>query len=265
MARSSLLHRFLALSSDTRARVFGMALAVSAVCALVVSAAYVTLSPRIDANLAAERSARLDAMIANLPGLQDLLLDAGADNLESVIVDLRTGLAAVNPPDVLDSEALIASPETSTELSPVDDLAGLKRRPDFAEIFLLSSGRELVLAIFPVYGQGYQSTIKAYVALEGDLNTIAGFTVTEQGETPGLGSKITDLTWLSKWPGKALLDEAGALKIAVVRGQAQTDYEIDGITGATRTGNGVSAMMQFWFGPNGFGPVIDALKAGELR
>ena len=75
MARSSLLHRFLALSSDTRARVFGMALAVSAVCALVVSAAYVTLSPRIDANLAAERSARLDAMIANLPGLQDLLLD----------------------------------------------------------------------------------------------------------------------------------------------------------------------------------------------
>ena len=70
------------------------------------------------------------------------------------------------------------------------------------------------------------------MALEGDLNTIAGFTVTEQGETPGLGSKITDLTWLSKWPGKALLDEAGALKIAVVRGQAQTDYEIDGITGA---------------------------------
>ena len=120
------------------------------------------------------------------------------------------------------------------------------------------------MAIFPVYGQGYQSTISAYVALSGDLETVAGFTITEQGETPGLGAKIADPGWQALWPGTRLTDADGTLRVAVRQGGAQEEFEVDGITGATRTGSGVSGMMQFWFGPDGYGPVLDALRKGEL-
>ena len=36
------------------------------------------------------------------------------------------------------------------------------------------------------------------------------------------------------------------------------------VAGATRTGNAVANMIRFWFGPDGFGPVLDKLKRGEL-
>lgn len=264
MVKLSMKRGLPAASADSRARVLWISLLVSAICALLVSTTYVLLGPKIDANLAAERQARLDAMIATLPGLEDLIRQTGADTLQSVVVDLRTGTEAEDSPDILEPEVLTASDETSSEIAPTADIADLGRRPDFAEIFVLRTGRDLALAVFPVYGKGYQSTIKAYVALEGDLNTIAGFTVIEQGETPGLGANIGEAEWQAKWPGKELTDADGVLRIEVVRGQAQTSFEVDGVTGATRTGDGISSMMQFWFGPDGYGRVLEAMRSGEL-
>jgi Na+-transporting NADH:ubiquinone oxidoreductase subunit C len=126
------------------------------------------------------------------------------------------------------------------------------------------SGTKTALVILPVYGVGYQAMIRGYLALEGDLNTVAGLTITEQAETPGLGAKITEPAWQALWPGTKLADDTGAIHFAVVKGGATTDYEVDGITGATRTGNAVANMIRFWVGPDGFGPVLDKLKRGEL-
>ena len=118
--------------------------------------------------------------------------------------------------------------------------------------------------ILPVFGQGYQSTIRGYLALGPDLNTVVGLTITEQGETPGLGANVQSPTWLAQWPGTELADENGEIRLAVVRTGASTEYEIDAITGATRTSNGVQGMIRFWVGPDGFGPVLAALAAGDL-
>ncbi len=118
--------------------------------------------------------------------------------------------------------------------------------------------------ILPVYGTGYQSTIRANLALEGDLNTVAGFSVVEQGETPGLGARIEEASWQALWTGKKLADSDGDIRIEVVRGQASSEYEIDGITGATHTSSGVSAAVRFWLGPDGFGPVLENLRNGTF-
>ena len=102
------------------------------------------------------------------------------------------------------------------------------------------------------------------LALEADLRTIAALTILEQGETPGLGSRIEDPAWQALWPGKQITDESGQIAIAVVRGPGTGPYEVDGITGATQTATGVGNMLRYWLGDHGFGPFLDRLRQGGL-
>ena len=62
-----------------------------------------------------------------------------------------------------------------------------------------------------------------------------------------------------------LADEEGNLRIAVVQGGAKQPYEVDGISGATRTGRGVANLLRFWLGELGFGPFLKRLAAGEVK
>jgi Na+-transporting NADH:ubiquinone oxidoreductase subunit C len=121
-----------------------------------------------------------------------------------------------------------------------------------------------LLIVLPVSGNGYQSVIKAMLALEPDLSTIAALTITQQGDTPGLGARIEDPAWQALWAGKQAVDETGQVAITVVRGQAASPNEIDGITGATITSNGVANMLRYWLGEHGFGPFLDRLRQEGL-
>lgn len=252
--------RLLAAPNESRAKTLFMAVVVSGVAAVAVSAAAVLLGPMAEANRAAEREARLAAMVDTLPGLADLLKEAGAETMETLIVDLRTGAVA----DGYDDTSFDGTSPTETELAPEADIAGLGSRPDIIRFYVLRSGTEPQLVILPVSGQGYTSTIKGFLALEGDLETVAALTITEQGETPGLGANIEGASWQALWPGTALLNDAGELAVEVVRGKATETWQVDGITGATRTGNGITNMIRFWVGPEGFGPILERLAAGAL-
>ncbi len=261
----TLWRRLLALPNDSRVKTITIAFLVSAVSAIVVSGTAVTLRPLQQANQAAERQARMDAMIASLPGMAYILAASGADTLETVIVNIQTGELAENiDPVDFDMRAVATDPEISTPLETTIDIAGIGRRPDLAQIHILKSGDAVELVILPVYGQGYQSTIYALLALEGDLNTIAALTITEQGETPGLGTRIEEPAWQELWPGKQIANADGEIVISVVRGSATNEFEVDGITGATRTGNGVTNMVQFWLGENGYARVLENLRAGGI-
>ncbi|KAA9009412.1 NADH:ubiquinone reductase (Na(+)-transporting) subunit C [Histidinibacterium aquaticum] len=254
--------RMLAAPNDSRGKMLAMAFLVSAASALAVSSAAVLLGPRLDSNRAAERQARLEALLADLPALADLLAETGADGLDIVVADLETGTRADVDPSAFDPEAL--DEEQISALPPEEDIAGIGTRPDLAQFYVARDGSDIAAVILPVYGQGYQSVIRGYLALEGDLNTVAGLTITEQGETPGLGANIESPSWQAQWPGTQLLGPDGEIRVAVVRGGAQNEYEVDAITGATRTSNGVQNMVRFWIGPEGFGPVLDALGEGRL-
>ena len=120
------------------------------------------------------------------------------------------------------------------------------------------------LIVLPVSGKGYQSTIRANLALEADLSTVAALSVTETGDTPGLGARIADPSWQSLWPGKEVANAAGEIVIDVVRGEASGPHEVDGISGATITSNGVAKMLRYWLGDDGYGPFIDRLRTEGL-
>lgn len=262
----SLWRKLLALPNESRTKTIAVAFLVSAICTAIVSTATVALRPVQQANRAAELTARMETMLASMPEMVALIEETGGDSLETVVVDLRTGLAAegVNP-NTFDAEAARKDPASTTALSEEEDIARIKRRPDLVPIHVLREDGELRLVILPIFGAGYQSTIRANLALAGDLNTVAAFSITEQGETPGLGARIEDPAWQARWSGKRLAGPQGEVRLQVVRGRADNSYEVDGLTGATRTGDSITNAVRFWLGPNGFGPVLDNLKQGGLE
>ncbi len=256
---------FLARPNDDSIKVFGVAILVAMISAIFVSTAAVALKPLQDAHLEAERAARMAQMLDTLPGMREVMEEAGVDTLETRVVELATGAFATNiDPADYDLEAATGDPEQSTAIPPDVDVAGLRRRANHAPVHLLERDGTLLLIVLPVEGTGYQSTIRAMLALEPDLNTIAALTITEQGETPGIGARVEDPAWLALWPGTQVADENGNIVISVVRGTATGPYEVDAISGATVTSNGVANMLRYWLGDHGYGPFLDRLATEGL-
>lgn len=256
-----LWRRFLALPNDSLGKTLGIALLVALISAGAVTIAAVALRPIQEANVDRQRQERLASMLAAVPDLARIIGEAGADALETRLVDLDTGrFTGTDVPADFDARVAATDQARSVALPPEADIAGIRRRANQAVVYLLTRDDQLALLVLPIYGSGYQSTIAAYLALEADLVTVAALSIYEQGETPGLGARIEETAWQELWPGQQIADDTGAIRIAVVRDGAVGPYEIDGITGATRTSSAVSNMVRFWLGEWGYGPLLANLR-----
>jgi Na+-transporting NADH:ubiquinone oxidoreductase subunit C len=81
-----------------------------------------------------------------------------------------------------------------------------------------------------------------------------------------MGARVEDPEWLGQWQGKKLRDEAGRIRIAVAKGRVDPGspaalYEVDGISGATRTGQGVTNLLRYWLGEHGFGAFLENIRS----
>lgn len=115
--------------------------------------------------------------------------------------------------------------------------------------------------ILSVQGKGLWDVIWGNIALEKNMNTIAGVDFDHKAETPGLGAEIKDnAAWKKQFIGKSIYDAAGNFHgVAVMKGGAKDPtWQVDGISGATITADGVSEMLQR--GLDYYGPVIDKMK-----
>lgn len=252
---------------DSPLKVLLTAATVAVVCALLVSYTAVTLRPYYTENLEAERQARLDSILTALPG------DMGKVNVNDVkarVVELDTGIY-IDDVDTAtyDVQRAVADPKQSVAIPPERDLAGIKRRANHAVVFVLSDEDGVLQAlILPVYGSGYQSTLYGFVALSADTKTVLGLKFYDQKDTPGIGARIQDPEWEALWPGKAVYDDAGALRLGVARGKVSPGsvdaaYKVDGVSGATRTSLGVNGLVRFWLGDLGFGPYLERVRSGK--
>lgn len=258
----TLWKRFLALPIDSRGKTLAVAFLVSAVCAVLVTGATVILRPIQQANRAAEQQMRLETMISAIPGMKDVLDDASGGALSTVVVDIKKVVATDIPPAEL-PQALEDAGNWTT-LTPEQDLASIGTRPDLVQVFFLREGDDISLAVLPVYGAGHGGMIEAMIALRGDMNTIAGLTITQQSETPGLGGRIEEPGWQASFTNKRLRDDSGTMRFSVARGHSTGEFEVDGITGATRTSTAIQRIVRFWMGPDGYGPLLDAIRRGEF-
>ncbi len=251
---------------ESAARAVLITLLVCTICSALIATVVSVLQPYREQNRALERTQRIRELVAGVPGLEDLVGPLGSARLEPRVVDLASGsyVEGVDPA-LLDARAAARDPASSIALPPGRDLAGIGRRANLATVFEVFENGELRLLVLPVHGAGYVSTLYGYLALDADLDTVRGLSFHEHGETPGLGSEIENPRWREQWSGKRLRDPSGELRIEVARGRAPASgedaaHQVDGITGATRTGIGVTRLLRFWVGPDGFGPFLERLR-----
>lgn len=112
--------------------------------------------------------------------------------------------------------------------------------------------------LLPINGAGLWGPIYGYLALQRDGDTVLGTTWYLQGETPGLGANISEPSWQKQFVDKKVFqrasdgsvdDQKSPLGIMVVKGKVIDIFgktplalsAVDGMSGATLTGNGVTA------------------------
>lgn len=263
---SEWLRRFLELSPDHPVKTVAVTLGVCLVCASVVSGSAVLLKPLRIANLERERSQHMLEILEKVPGISGLLEDLEISQLEAQVVDLASGLAVPGlAPAAYDQAAAARDPKMSVALPPRRDLAKLGRRANYATVHLVKQHGAVQLVILPVHGSGYVSALHGYLALAGDANTILGLSFYEHAETPGMGAEIDNPAWRALWRGKKVRDADGQLRIQVIKGRVDSSavsaaHEVDGLSGATRTGDGVTNLLRFWLGEDGFGPYLEHIR-----
>ncbi|MFE3837303.1 FMN-binding protein [Pseudogemmobacter sonorensis] len=251
---------FLARPNSDPVKSVGMAALVALVCGLAVSVTAVLLRPVQEANRMAARDRLMVEMLESLPGIPELLERGG---LETLVVDLASGTVADIDPADFDQTAASLDPARSTRLSPAADLAAIGMRENQSLVWLVRRGDAPALVVLPVRGAGYQSVIRAYLALEADLNTVAAFSVYDQAETPGVGARVAEPEFGAGWRGKRIAED-GMIVIDILAG-ASGPYEIEAISGASVTGYGAIDMVHFWMGDDGFGPFLENLREGRIQ
>lgn len=101
--------------------------------------------------------------------------------------------------------------------------------------------------VIPVYGMGLWGPINGYLALNADKTTIYGAYFNHEGETAGLGAEIKDnLKWQQQFQGKKVFkaDNRNEVALSVVKKIEDPTTQVDGVTGATLTSNGVTDMFK---------------------
>ena len=103
-------------------------------------------------------------------------------------------------------------------------------------------GQEIVVAFLE--GMGLWGGISGYVAIDND-GKVYGAYFNHESETAGLGAEIKDSQkWQEKFIGKNIWDEKGNVVLSVVKKVEDPATQVDCVTGATLTSNGVDAMIK---------------------
>ena len=264
------------MKRDTISGTLLVAIVLCVVCSVMVSSAAVLLRPRQEANrkLDQQRNVLLAAGV-DVDGMSSTELVAMFNDetkVQRVLIDLSTG-------DVVDAEVAgidlatydpqkaAKTPDLSTRVSSAaGPTPGVSRREKYAFVYQIMTDGKVDQFVLPIYGKGLWSTLYGFLALEGDIRTVGGITFYEHKETPGLGGEVDNPAWKTKWPGKQVFDDQWNVDFQVIKGavdpnSVKAPHQVDGLSGATITSRGVSNLVQYWVGPDGFGKFLEKQRA----
>lgn len=135
-------------------------------------------------------------------------------------------------------------------VTPEGELVDAQKRADAdLPLYVRLEDQTIHTYAVPVESDGLWGKIYGYLALENDGATVAGFTVFQHSETPGLGGEIEKEWFQKEWIGKKIVDKDGNfVSIRIARGEAgeavserMRPHTVDGISGATLTGRYLTA------------------------
>ena len=254
----------------SNAYIIGFATAVCLVCSIVVSTSAVALRERQDRNKALDRQTNVLVVAGLLEEGQkatpEEIEGLFTEHIEIRAVDLASGQYDESVDTATYDQRKAAKDPATSRAAPANN-AGVTRLPEKGLVYERVVDGEVSTLILPIEGKGLWSTLYGFLALAPDTTTIEGITFYDHGETPGLGGEIDNPSWKSVWVGRQAYDEDWEPAIEVIKGLAgpvaDDPYLADGIFGATLTARGVSHLVRFWLGENGYEPYLENLRKEE--
>ncbi|MDO9103503.1 MAG: Na(+)-translocating NADH-quinone reductase subunit C [Methylovulum sp.] len=272
--------RILALGNDSLEKTIAIAVALCLVCAVLVSFAAVALKPLQINN----KELDMKQNILDVAGLLEPGSDidaAFAEKIEAKIVDLETGdyVESINAGDY-DQRKAAKDPAQSIAIPKDKDIAHIRIKAKYAKVFLVKEAGAIKSIILPVNGYGLWSTLYGFLSLDPDGQTVQSINFYDQAETPGLGGEVVNPNWRALWKGKkvyaetdqpsmdkGLIAEAdmGEPALSLIKGVVDnskpgSQYQVDGLAGATLTSTGVTNLIRYWTSKEGFAPYLSKVR-----
>lgn len=184
------------------------------------------------------------------------LLDVYKQRLVPMLVDSKGDLTTFKAQNIDEDRYLASYKKSGYYLQPYKLIYQILPNPSSEE--KLTEGKTAPVGyVIPVNGYGLWDAIYGYLAIGLDGNTVIGATWYDQKETPGLGANIAEAYWQNLFPEKLIFQEgtdgktdfkSAPIGITVVKGKVaevlggspKAKSAVDGMAGATLTGNGVT-------------------------
>ncbi|MEM8946991.1 MAG: Na(+)-translocating NADH-quinone reductase subunit C [Planctomycetota bacterium] len=260
------------MKRDTIGGTLLVALILCVACSVLVSSAAVGLRSMQDANKKLDQqrnvllAAGVDVDSMSAADIVEMFNDES--KVERQLIDLSTGApvdieSAGIDPATYDPKKAAKTPALSQRVNASGGpTPGVSRREKYAFVYTIKDAEAGDQIVLPIYGKGLWSTLYGFLALKEDVRTVGGITFYEHKETPGLGGEVDNPSWKAKWPEKQLFDGDWGVDFAVIKGEvdpgnAKAAHQVDGLSGATITSRGVSNLVQYWVGPDGFGKFLE--------
>jgi Na+-transporting NADH:ubiquinone oxidoreductase subunit C len=272
--------KVLAMGNDSLEKTIAIAVALCLVCSVLVSFGAVALKPLQVYN----KNLDMKKNILEVAGLMEEETDIGstfAERIEAKIVNLETGDYAENVNvDEYDQRKATKDPAHSVTIPKDKDIAHIRAKAKLAKVFLVKEGEAIKSIILPVSGYGLWSTLYGFLSLDADGQTVQSINFYDQAETPGLGGEVVNPRWRALWKGKKVyaetdqptkekgtIEEAdiGEPALALIKGtvdneKAGSQHQVDGLAGATITSTGVTNLIRYWMGKEGFARYLSKVR-----
>ncbi len=218
----------------SNAQTFRFALIITLVCSILLAAAATLLKPRQEENIQLDIKKNILKSVGLIDPEKDYsreeILNMYEQNIQALVINSNGDIVEGKTPESID-------PKVDKDLYPIYENK--------------KEGRILAY-IIPISGKGLWSTIYGYLAVEPDGKTVKGITFYQHGETPGLGGEISTNWFQNNFKGKSFVDKNGNMvSITIVKGKVkdkiaadQRYHYVDGISGATLTGRGVTKFLK---------------------
>mgnify|MGYP006238080101 FL=1 len=225
-------------------------------CAVIVSFTAVSVRSTQELNLENDKKSKI--LLA--AGINSENINEEFEKIEIIYVNFKSN-ELVEMDEKYDHLKATLKSDLSSVVPKEKDIAILKRMENVGPMYLwLDKEDNIEKVVLPIRGYGLWGTLYGHISLASDLNTINGIEFYEHKETPGLGAEVENEEWKNIWKGKILYNKDGGVELKVVKGASSNKYEVDGLSGATLTSNGVSNMIEYWLGPEAYGPALKIVK-----
>ena len=213
-------------------------LTITVICSLLLSLVSEVLEERQNKNIAIDRKKNiLSAVGIDIAEFSILDIDQYfIDNIDTLIITPEGSLI-----DNISIASLLEQENGQTgEIKYFD-----QKEDEFLPIYTEKVSKSIII---PESGKGLWGSLYGYFALDADnFSTVKGITFYKHKETPGLGAEISEKWFQSNFIGKEIYDNNILTSINVTKAGLANKaalHEVDGISGATITSNGVTNLLK---------------------